>query len=280
MKKSFLTTLAVSGITLFATAQITLDHTLDGRIAEIIELSGSGPKIITYNNTTLRLYNMDYTLWKTIQMPQLAGYEVTFWGAKSALVSEDLFDNDPSNIEFIVNYYPANSQNLPDKTVVLRDDGSVVDEFEGSIRWDEIPNIFQGSDGKIKLPVSVGDSNNEEIRIYSLPGSYPCQPDVCQQSDNSSLRPASFERHGGILGDPVPNPSTSTVVVSYTLPSTIRTAFLQVSAINGKLMERRFIESQNGTIILDVSQYTTGNYLYRITSPEGTSIAKKFQIIR
>lgn len=275
MKKSILTAIAISG-TLITTAQITLDHTLGGSTADIITLSTSGDKILTFNNETIRLYNLDYSLWKSIDIPQFPNYTAYFWGAVPSLVSEELFDNDPSSIEILIPYI-ANVQDQPFKTAIIRDNGTVLTEFEGSARWDEIPSVFVGNDGKLKLP--IGNSDDDKTRIYSLPGSFPCQPDFCNEGGNSGSKPVSFEKAGGILSNPIPNPANSFVTIKYSLPPATTAAFLQIMAVNGKVLSQHPINGINGSINIDISQYKSGSYLYQIKTTRGISNTKKLQVI-
>jgi hypothetical protein len=67
--------------TLFAKAQMTLDHTFTSggnMITQFVDLAVDGKKYSVYDaaSNQIKLYNLDYSLWKSIPLPTYSGYKL------------------------------------------------------------------------------------------------------------------------------------------------------------------------------------------------------------
>ena len=99
MKKLLFVAL-ISALVSNSYAQMTYEHSFVDNYVSFVLFSSIGEKIVTNDTTNIYLYNMDYTLWKTITPTHYAGYKL----AGISCVSDNLFNSD-NLVEAIVSYY-------------------------------------------------------------------------------------------------------------------------------------------------------------------------------
>ena len=91
-------------------SQINLEQTYPSTSAqtvmEVVRLVKSGYKYtyVDYVNKTLKLYNMNHSIWKSMSFPTPPGY--TQYGGVS-LISDSLFNTD-ALVEFAYSFYAIN----------------------------------------------------------------------------------------------------------------------------------------------------------------------------
>ena len=124
MKKIIVTCIIILQITLNCFAQITLEqsYSTDAPIGSI-KLSLSGDKYIYFHNTggsydTVKLYNANHSVFKTISVPQISGLGVVLL----SYVSETLFNLD-TLVEYMVLYH--NQTNTIIHTYVYNENGII-----------------------------------------------------------------------------------------------------------------------------------------------------------
>lgn len=162
-------------------AQISLDFQTTIYYLQTFKLSNSVTKWFDYAETQyplanqLSLYNLDGTLFKTIQIPpdQNPNSEIV----QTWYFSETLFDNDPSNIEFIVQYAWDSCTNCNDyyyHVKVIREDGTVLLDEMNATQWD----IFNTEEGaKLRLIYQYANSHYYNTKVFGLPGELPTSID-------------------------------------------------------------------------------------------------------
>lgn len=175
-----------------ANAQLTLEHVETGSWLMPAELENNGLKYIRYEivndafvglTDSLRLYNADYTPWRTIALPDgavpCAGQGIQ--GLNLFYLSDALFDTDPSDVEFMVLFLCiGNSAGVG----VYNEDGTPLLEESYAATWEYFSSykyysIYNSSDG-VKLNLITYDPNapNNVItgtKIWSLPGTFITQ---------------------------------------------------------------------------------------------------------
>ena len=175
MKKYFLLLFLVFSITSYA--QFPLDFQTINYNLVPLKLSNTETKYVDIstvkNDNYFSLYNLDGSLNKMIQLPPKpepsAQIEIIDF------ITNSLFDNDPSNIEYLVHYDPCDSIacGAPWMVKIIREDGTILmDAPNASYSHLEIFSTEEGT--KLKLayyfhPVSYPDY----VRFYSLPGALP-----------------------------------------------------------------------------------------------------------
>jgi len=129
MKNSILVILVLINIVGFS--QIALDFQSPVPNLDFIKLNNSKTKYFDFDyekiNTqnSFTIYNLDGTLYKTIQLPPKPNTSAYISGI--FLISESLFDNDSTNIEYLVDYiWDSVPGSYYYQAKVVRDDKTVL----------------------------------------------------------------------------------------------------------------------------------------------------------
>jgi len=114
------------------------------------------------------LYNLDGTLYKTIIMAPKP--DTTYWFYGIHYISRTLFDNDPSNIEYMVNYNHDSSNYPKLECKIIREDGTILlDEIDAALY-----GIFNTEEGpKLILDYTYANGWYYQTKVFSLPGQIP-----------------------------------------------------------------------------------------------------------
>jgi hypothetical protein len=169
------------GIKVFS--QITLDFQTSSPYT-CFKLSDSETKF--YDGSEINsshqflLYNLDGSLFKSVQIPVDPNDNVVciLW------ISRTLFDNDPSNIEYMACFGADSSSNLYSqrKTKIIREDGTILlNEMNANcyftilnfpISW--VPIIYATESGtKLLLDYYWATGSYYQSKIFNLPGNIP-----------------------------------------------------------------------------------------------------------
>ena len=237
-----------------AFAQLTLQHTFNGLVSfsfEYISEDFQGYVLGNSNTSQIFIYNTNYSLYKTINVNLPAGYTLL---SSITPLGKHIINTD-NKIELIC--YATNNDNLASqnynnycKAYVVNEDGNILFDFGNSY------NISSGTVHKagnqLRLPILKtvfnGSVSSMIIEIYSCGGNY---------NPTSMI---SFPSKQNIT-NPYPNPSNTEITLPYILNDGEQ-SILKVYNINGQLIESFSIGSDFDKIILDVSHYPKGLYLY------------------
>lgn len=179
-------------------SQITLDFQNSCQYFPIVRLSDSETKYLDDNQWNINhqnkfsLYNLDGTLFKTIVMPPKPDSSslvyTIFW------ITRNLFDNDPSSIEYFVAYTYDSVPNFGtyNEVKIIREDGTVLmDEMNATnLYWP--PYINKTEDGtKMTLFYKYANGIYYQTRVFSLPGDIPTaeQEGIKMQEESLILYP-------------------------------------------------------------------------------------------
>ena len=262
-------------------SQINLEQTYPSTSAsavmDVVRLVKSGYKYtyVDLVNKTLKLYNMNHSIWKSMSFPLPPGYFV-YGGA--SLISDSLFNTD-ALVEFAYTTYTYNySVSPPTFTFV----SNVISET-GTV----LLNIPQGAGFQLvntgsngyKLIATVDSLNKntvKEHRIYGLVGAIlPTSP-----TQTNTLPTSQYQKQistNPILSMPMPNPSNEKTLIGYELPYGTNQAELVIFDITGKEIKRYVVDSNFSTLELDNTDIPSGTYFYKMS---GISEAKKMVIIK
>jgi hypothetical protein len=231
-------------------AQITLEHTFTGvNIYQPILFTSNGTKLMTRDTgtNTIRLYNTDYTLWKTIPLTVPSGYSLYI----ISNISDKLF-NDDNSIEVFYTYWNATSP-VVFKSQLINETGAIIYDF-GNTSSAGVSYI----DGKHKL--SVNDYSGSSYKMYSLPGSLPCGhcgsvgiPKVSEPTGGGSVAAAS-----------VPNPGSDEVMISYSLPLGVNSGVVVLSSVDGKMINSYPVSNRDRELKVNISTLPSGMYIYTL----------------
>ncbi|MBW7914750.1 MAG: hypothetical protein H3C54_13855, partial [Taibaiella sp.] len=215
---------------LSATAQMTLEKdylnvnsdVLNGADIEmnIINLSKSGYKYLAPDmlNGEIRIYNMNHSLWKTINVPTITNY----FTETIQYVSEELFNTD-SKVELALYYYSTIPNNTNHKILIINEDGNVLNTIDSA----GIIKVFNVGNNTYKAIMKTG---KEKFTVFNLPGTIPC--DKC--GNGLGLAKMGGDNSTGNISNPVPNPSNSQTTVEYTLPIGATSGVIDVYNMNGQ----------------------------------------------
>jgi hypothetical protein len=253
-------------------AQITVDHVYNtGGLMKSFKLANSGLKYFNVHyaggsiNTAdyFTLYNPDYSIFKTINVPQVSNTRAT----EISFVSETLFDTD-TLIEYML-YYQIVPGNFPYRVKILNENGSVlldVDSanFTGGSSSDLYLGYYQQpifpNGGQTKL--YLYNYNYTKTTVYNLPGQLACLE--CDGGVITGLvqQPSLMSEEKGSIA--FPNPSTDYVKIKYTLPSKFNHAFINLYDVTGNLVKKKEIDRAYNEIYISNEEIKQGAYIYQI----------------
>lgn len=263
--KQILSTLLLmcSLVTLYG--QITLQKSYNFSTS-VVKLETSGYKyyLMDVPNSQCRIYNMDHSVYKTINCTVPSGYFL----ADIKFVSEKLFNSD-SQIELAYTYYKyvatATSYYYSYGAKVAGENGSTILTIDGA----EYIYVIKTGDAENKLFAYCFDYSvsPEKVwtNIYNIPGSLI-----------SAL--ASPDSQPDILLNAYPNPASDVVKLSYALPVNVKSASLNLLDSTGKTIQNYRIDSHSDHIALNVGDLSTGVYHYYIEYGKLRTPSKKIII--
>jgi hypothetical protein len=266
-------------ITLFvffgrSNAQITYDatYTLDNAVhLDKFHLSGYKYVEADIPNLKIKIYNINHSLFKTINIPP---QPLTIKSV--AYVSEQLFDTD-TLIEYALNcnqFYSGPPGYVLSNFSIYKENGNLVMYKDsanmpytgynnsGNDIFDNFSGVyFDGLNTKMQLAVCgpVGYAFTR-TRVYTLPGTIPCSQ--CGSTGTVMGRP-SISNPGP--ANPIfwPNPVTDQLKLKYELPKDHKNADIKIYDLQGKLIETFKVTDTFDFIYLP-SDYNNGLYLYSL----------------
>lgn len=249
-----------------AYSQITLDATYTNTSADmcIDKFHVSGYKYIKKDIPNLKLYvfNINHTLFKTINIPAQADPII-----RLDYLSENLFDMDNLMEYALVTY---NSGLGLYKFRIYKETGSIILARDtagfgssggntSNIFSNQEPIFYDGLNTKLRLTVygSFGPAGKDEI--YTLPGSIPCS--ACTSGTVSGFSTIEGETIEEV--SIFPNPVTNQLKLKYKLPSGSHLAEMKIYDTQGKLVDEFKITDHYDFIYLPTN-YNNGLYLYSL----------------
>jgi hypothetical protein len=214
-----------------------------------------------FQNNTFSLYNLDGSLYKIIQMPPQPTSLVGIYGPY--YISRTLFDNDPSNIEYVIQYNcDSVAYNEIRDSKVIREDGTILlDELYGSISMS--PGRVYATEEGTKLMLSPylyanGTPLPILTKVFNLPGEIPTSTNDIDFNFNSS--PLLY-----------PNPNNGSFVVNLNKTNS-ETAIIEVYSISGKLIST--FNSTSNSINVNELNLPNGMYFLNIKKAQTSQITR------
>ncbi len=234
-------------------AQINLEYSFPTSQFNAFNTSNKTYYSILYS-TGIKIYNSDYSLYKFITITPPEGYKISTGAA--SIFSDKVFNTD-SKIEFLINFtlsaaVTASTFNLNTVLQLYNEDGQLLKDFGTAMGL--YGTVFEQISGVLKLQIAktIYDTSTTPATykysydIYSLSGSLPSS--VVKLSD-VNLSPA------------YPNPSN--FIVNLSVPSNIDgVAKMRIFNTTGKLIEEKQVDGLFDKVLLNVSAYPAGIYIY------------------
>ena len=270
-------------------AQMTLAHTYVGWDPIVVNFTNYGKKYaILSDSATLKLYNINHTLWKTIALPVLPNYPVgylyvtrfflngNFANSNSSLISDNLFNSD-TLIEVIGHYFIPGTQN--GVMVVVNENGVIVDSVS-NVSYTHMANVkIQNTEPNkfvLAVPINTAINNQIETNIYNLPGTIPCETCGGPLAIQKTEEPQNF----GTVSDPIPNPTSGNTKIEYMLPLYVQSGEIDMYDTEGRIVRKYKVTTANTSISIDASELSAGTYYYHLKAGESFTTAKKMLVIK
>lgn len=258
-------------------AQITLEHTFKNENVSVVSGNVNGkPNFfveklfpvgsfylteVVNNSVHIKAYNPDYTLIidKTYSLTPPTGYKTSYvW------VSKKVFNTD-DNYELLVTFSkisPVSNDNEASRLILYDSNKNVIKDF-GAGNMFYIGNMVYIINNGCKVPISRYLHNGGDwvanTEIYSVPGD-PSAYDAGNTSVDS-------------FSSPYPNPANTYITLPYKLNEG-EFAVMNIFNINGQLIESKKIGYDFDKILLDVSGYAKGMYIYEVKNVSNKFVVK------
>lgn len=260
LKLFFILSLLVAG----SNAQISLE-TVYSVSANIIELEKSGFKYYTMDilNKQSRIYNMDHSIFKIIDLVVPDGYYLY----NVQFVSEHLFNSDDL-VELVYIYSMYNEVETgywwyTYETRIINENGTELLKIPGAGYTDVLD---AGDDGR-KFLVWIYDYSVlptiTHTNVYSFPDSI---------SSTKSLTGNSGEIN---LGNPFPNPSSGQISIPVSVPYPNTPGILNLYDINGTLVKSLVVSGSDEILTIPPGTLMPGTYMINFNSGMEQSTPKK-----
>lgn len=242
--------------------QITLQKTYNySTVVVKLETLGFKYYLMDVPTKQVRIYNMNHSLFKTINCTVPNGYFL----ADIKYVSENLFNSD-SQVELAYTYYKYVSTSTSYYYIygakVITENGTVLQSIDGA----QFLYVNKTGDAEYKLFAYCFDYSvfPEKVwtNIYNISG-FPVY--------SASIS----DKQQDVLLNAWPNPASEGVRLEYELPANIKSASLNVYDTSGRKVKNFAIDSHSDHIVLNVNDLVVGTYLYYIEYDNQRTISKK-----
>ena len=210
------------------------------------------------NNNTIKIYNADYSLRKTVNVPFPANYNNLWLGGNyydgsPYSISKHIFNTD-DKYEFMIeaSYYDAVNQTSGHKLLLINEDGQLIKDFHpnaGTVNFYDLYYVFHDATvNKNKLIVENivnGDGNKDQFDVYSLPTSELTTKEIQSQNKLSAF--------------PIPTNKILNIINPQN-----RANKIEIYDTTGKLILNKMFNSSDNKISIDVEHLPKGNYIYKI----------------
>lgn len=251
MKKLLFSAIALMA-TNFAFGQITLEHSFFNESVYIYKTPTEMYLVSGTTDNKIKLYNIDYSLAKTVNVPVPTGYTMAPIVAEQAFtMSKNIFNTD-SKYEFLVDVY-SETQLPRIKLLLINEDGTLLKDFHTNpdIMHSERFEVFH-NDATNTNKLIIGNNtqliNNNYIyhtEIYSLP--------------TSSLTTKEIQTGSKLSAFPIP----TNKILNIANPGNGANK-IEVFDVTGKLVANKSFSTSENKISIDVENLPKGIYIYKI----------------
>ncbi len=263
--KQIFSTLILMFLIVAVYGQITLQRTYNYSMS-VVKLETLGYKyyLMDVSASQCRIYNMDHSLFKTINCTVPSGYYLS----DIKYVSEKLFNAD-SQIELAYTYYKyvatATSYYYIYGSRVINESGSNLITIDGA----QYIYANKTGDTEYKLFAYCFDYSvsPEKVwtNIYNLPGIPVFSASI-------------YDKQQDVLLNAYPNPATDVLRLEYELPANVKSARLNLLDSSGKPVKNFQIDGHSDHLALSVNDLSSGVYLYYIEYNNIRSASKRIVI--
>lgn len=264
-----------------ANAQFPIVGTAPSELTPLYSLSAGNKLMSTISaQNTVSIYNTDLSTYRTLVLPTLAPNE-TFNILADGSVTEALFDQDPSTIEYVLTYTGGDGLFGQDPdyhgVVVCREDGSILMTVVDS--WYRGVFMAEGQ-AYLLLNSSIAAGPPEApSTLYALPGSMACTD--CQgmpwTSGGGMSTPPGIEASTGMVL--APNPATDEVLLWAKDQSPLASGTIRIFDGGGRIVQERSFQSTM-QLRINVGALPAGMYYAVLESAGRTNARLPFSVLR
>lgn len=239
-----------------AFSQIQFEHSFNYSTS-VTTLENEGKKIflMDVDGEQCRLYNSDYSLWKTVNI----NIPNNRWLADIKYVSQHVFNSDDL-LEMLIIYYQyvevGSSYYYIYTAEVINENGSVLLSVPGGAYVDMIPTSDQGS----KLFVYVYDYSgfpfSVETKIYGVPG---VPLGIIENPDDLDTKGKLFSAY--------PNPTNGDIKIRMNNGVFTPDAWLIIRDEAGIVRSRTMLQQGSAEQCLKLVDLPSGIYIYEVVTP-------------
>jgi hypothetical protein len=195
-----------------------------------------------------RIYNVNHSLWKTINLQVPANhtlYDIEY-------VSENLFTNDNSlSLAYVYYHYDATNYYYTYYTKIINENGTELLYIPGCMYLST--HLINQSDTKLLAYVYDFSVSPYAIqtRVYDLPGQLT----------------SFIEEPGGsewLTATAVPNPSNGLISISYSFPDEEEKGEIIIMDLRGSIIRTFMVTKGSGQVTINTSGLPKGNYLFYV----------------
>ena len=219
-------------------AQMTLEHTFEEDVS-VVPFGNYYYSVTDYyeaESATITIYDFDYNLYKQITIPCYQGYEHI--GSVFPISPEIIFSNFYTNFE---------EGGCIVSTILYDTDGNILRIIDKEAYIEDYLNN--------KFLLSYYKDGTSYTEVYSVDG----------YDLNEKVMPTSF-------GHAYPNPARNTISLPYNLNKGEQAEML-IYDVNGRMIDKKRIDSTFNKILLNVESYTPGVYFYSVNG-----VSQKFVV--
>jgi len=289
MKKQIIILMAgamLAFIAIKADAQMTLEHDFpngsnqdyvvgnnaNNMPLEVADLLLDGKKYVLQDmiNYQVRIYNLDFSLWKTITLPTVPGYiPLTAY-----YISENLFKID-GYVDMAVSYqYVSGGSGGEYNQLIIDQTGAILNTLDSAYMiqiFSTGTDTFKAITGIFDIVGYASYDDAGHYQVYSLPGTVPCN------SCSSSTLGVGMLPNGNSNGSmsAIPNPTSGDVKISYNLPIGISNGTITLNNQMGQKIQSYKVSSNSPYLIISTSNLAAGMYYYTLTANGMNPITQK-----
>lgn len=239
-------------------AQINMDFYFDSivKYSDSSEISSNGDcgyyiyDILRYNK--IALYNKDFSVYKIIEIVPPEGfvgntnydkYNITF-------ASKHLFNLD-DKIEILIRFTSKSWASINNQKMFLyNEDGEVLMDFGAAFNIEpHVYTVGENHDCLFLIKQTAYYPVNFKTEVYSLRGAI------------TSINNIKNEKNGL---NPNPNPAGTYVNLPYNIITLNQNPYLKIFDARGRLVEQKKLDNQSTNIVINVSSYQDGIYIYNM----------------
>ncbi len=239
----------ILGMALPVGAQIQLENSYDYS-GTYVSLKNSGDKfyIMDVPASQCRIYNMDHSLWQTINLP----VPVNNYVSDVTLVSEGLFTNDERlALAYVYYSYNASTDVYSYNARVITASGQELLSIPGCLYL----YVHDMKDQGFKLLAYAYNFNvwpyTVKTLVYSLPGQV-------------TTKAAFPEKNQAALPGAFPNPARDYTIIPYTLPDGVTEGTILLYDIRGNLTQTYRVDRHFDHLRIDTAGFPAGTYMYSL----------------